>query len=47
MTKQSNYQWKLPDIKDNYDEIVIDIVGNVDSGKSTLCGILSHPLIYT
>ena len=26
MTKQSNYQWKLPDIKDNYDEIVIDIV---------------------
>ena len=25
-----------------YDEITINIVGNVDSGKSTLCGILSH-----
>lgn len=24
-------------------EIAIDIVGNVDSGKSTLCGILSNP----
>ena len=25
-----------------YDEITINIVGNVDSGKSSLCGILSH-----
>lgn len=36
---------KLPDSSDGYDEIVIDIVGNVDSGKSSLCGILSHPLL--
>jgi elongation factor 1-alpha len=28
-----------------YKEIVVDIVGNVDSGKSSLCGILSHPLV--
>lgn len=27
------------------EELVIDIVGNVDSGKSSLCGILSHPLV--
>jgi GTPase len=26
----------LPNIDDNYDEITIDIVGNVDSGKSTI-----------
>jgi len=31
-------------LEDNkYDEITINIVGNVDSGKSSLCGILSHP----
>jgi elongation factor 1-alpha len=36
---------KLPDSSDGYDEIVIDIVGNVDSGKSSLCGILSHPIL--
>ena len=33
---------KLPE---SYEEIVVDIVGNVDSGKSSLCGILSHPLL--
>ena len=32
---------KLPDSSDGYDEIVIDIVGNVDSGKSTLVGVLT------
>ena len=31
--------------KFKYTELVIDIVGNVDSGKSSLCGILSHPQI--
>lgn len=35
----------LPDYGNGYDEIVIDIVGNVDSGKSSLCGILSNPLL--
>jgi len=34
--------FKLPE---NYDEITIDIVGNVDSGKSSLCGILSDSRI--
>jgi GTPase len=36
---------ELPDSEYGYDEIVIDVVGNVDSGKSSLCGILSHPLL--
>jgi elongation factor 1-alpha len=36
---------KMPDSSDGYDEIVIDIVGNVDAGKSSLCGILSHPIL--
>ena len=35
----------FPETKKHYREITIDIVGNVDSGKSTLCGILSHPLL--
>lgn len=33
-----------PDLSD-YDEIIVDICGNVDSGKSSLCGILAHPRI--
>ncbi len=36
-------EFKLPDTSNGLDEIVIDVVGNVDSGKSSLCGILSHP----
>ena len=49
MTHQglSNYQksaeFKIPDSE--YDEITIDVVGNVDSGKSSLCGILSDARI--
>jgi elongation factor 1-alpha len=29
----------------DFEEITVDITGNVDSGKSTLVGILSHPLL--
>lgn len=32
----------ISSLSNNYDEITINIVGNVDSGKSSLCGILSH-----
>jgi GTPase len=39
----NNLELRLP--KSSYDEITINIVGNVDSGKSSLCGILSHPLL--
>lgn len=45
MSKKSIPVLKLPESGDGYDEIVIDIVGNVDSGKSSLCGILSHSLL--
>jgi elongation factor 1-alpha len=45
MSKRNTPELKLPDTGDGYDEIVVDIVGNVDSGKSSLCGILSHPLL--
>jgi elongation factor 1-alpha len=41
----TNIKINLPESPDGYDEIVVDIVGNVDSGKSTLCSILSHPLL--
>ena len=42
-SKKKTSPLKLPDSE--YDEIIVDIVGNVDSGKSSLCGILSHPLL--
>ena len=42
MSNKPLNELKLPE---SYDEIVVDIVGNVDSGKSSLCGILSHPLL--
>lgn len=42
MAKKQIAELKLPE---TYDEIVVDVVGNVDSGKSSLCGILSHPLL--
>lgn len=43
MSKTATPELKLPDSEIGYDEIIVDIVGNVDSGKSSLCGILSHP----
>lgn len=33
------------ELPSEYDEIIVDICGNVDSGKSSLCGVLSHPLL--
>ena len=39
------HELKLPINSHNYDELIVVIVGNVDSGKSSLCGILSHPLL--
>lgn len=42
---KTTLELELPNSDDGYDEIVIDIVGSVDSGKSSLCGILSHPLL--
>jgi len=45
MSKKAIPELKLPESGAGYDEIVVDIVGNVDSGKSSLCGILSHPLL--
>jgi GTPase len=45
MIHNQNNKLVLPESCDNYDEIIINIVGNVDSGKSSLCGILSHNLI--
>lgn len=44
---QTMNEFKLPDVSNGLDEIVIDIVGNVDSGKSSLCSILSHPKLRT
>lgn len=43
MAKKIFPELRFPNSLDGYDEIVIDIVANVDSGKSSLCGILSHP----
>ena len=43
MSKKAVPELRLPDSDNGYDEITIAIVGNVDSGKSSLCGILSHP----
>ena len=41
--KSINQSTELVLPEKEYDEIVVAIVGNVDSGKSTTCGILSHP----
>lgn len=43
MSKKVVPKLRLPESDNGYDEITIVIVGNVDSGKSSLCGILSHP----
>ena len=43
--EKKQIELKLPDYGNGYDELVINIVGNVDSGKSSLCGILSNMLL--